>query len=174
MAGTGGPQTIPEALPPGAVRVFGVGNPYRGDDAVGPRVAELLRERLPAAVAVAPHDGEVGALLEAWEDAELVVVADAVHAGEAPGTVVRLDAARDPLPPAPATSSHGFGVAETVELGRALGSLPPRLVVYGIEGADYATGAPLSPVAERAAAEAAGRIAAEIEAFARQWRQRDA
>jgi hydrogenase maturation protease len=37
-------------------------------------------------------------------------------------------------------STHAFGLAEAVELGRALGRLPERLVVYGIEGESFGAG----------------------------------
>ncbi len=45
-----------------------------------------------------------------------------------------------------------MGLAEAVELARALGRLPARLVVYGIEAASFETGAEPS-AAVRAAAE---------------------
>ena len=43
--------------------VIGIGNPDRGDDAVGLHVARILRERWPDAIEVAAHDGEPSALL---------------------------------------------------------------------------------------------------------------
>ena len=52
-------------------------------------------------------------------------------------------------------STHGFGLAEALELARALGQLPRRCIVYAIEGASFETGAPLSP--EVAAAVDGGR-----------------
>ena len=42
------------------------------------------------------------------------------------------------------SSTHAFGVGDAVELARALGRLPERVVVYGIEGADFTAGAGLS------------------------------
>jgi hydrogenase maturation protease len=36
------------------------------------------------------------------------------------------------------------GLADAIELARALGRLPPRVTVYGIEGERFDTGAPLS------------------------------
>jgi hydrogenase maturation protease len=47
-------------------------------------------------------------------------------------------------------SSHGIGVAEAVELARALGRLPRRLTLIGVEAAGFEVGASLSSaVADR-------------------------
>jgi hydrogenase maturation protease len=60
--------------------------------------------------------------------------------------VRRFEAHRRPLPASLlATSSHAFGVEHAVELSRALGTLPPTLIVYAVEGEDFETGHDLSP-----------------------------
>jgi hydrogenase maturation protease len=59
-------------------------------------------------------------------------------------------------------STHGFGLAEAIELARALGGLPPRCVVYAIEGSSFEEGAALSPPVVAAAAEVARRLCGEI------------
>jgi hydrogenase maturation protease len=125
--------------------VIGVGNAYRGDDAVGLAVAERVRERAPG-LDVLVYEQEPLGVLDAWEGAALALLVDAVSSGSDPGTVHRLDATAAPLP---ATvfrgSTHAFGVAEVVELGRALGRLPARLLVYGVEGRAFAAGDELTP-----------------------------
>jgi hydrogenase maturation protease len=125
--------------------VIGVGNAYRGDDGVGPAVAELVRARAPE-LEVRLCEQEASRLLDAWAGAGLALVVDAVSSGAAPGTVHRFEAADEPIPAAVFRgSTHAFGVAETVELGRALGRLPGRLVVYGVEGEVFAAREGLSP-----------------------------
>ena len=52
------------------------------------------------------------------------------------------------------SSTHAVGVGEAIELARVVGRLPSRIVVYGIEGSRFETGAALS--AEVAAA--VGRV----------------
>lgn len=118
--------------------VLGVGNPLRGDDAAGLVAAERLDGRL--------HEGDATGLLDAWEGADAAIVIDAVRSGAAAGTVHRLDASAEPLPASlrTSTSTHAIGVAEAIELARALGRLPRRVVVYGIEGGRFEAGAPLS------------------------------
>ncbi len=135
-------------------RLFiGIGNPLRGDDAAGLLAARALRERGAGGIEVLELEGEPVGLIEAWRGAEAVVVADAVASGGEPGEVHRIDAAAGPLPAAlTGSSTHAMGLAEAVELARALDRLPARLLVYGIEAAGFETGAEPS-AAVRAAAE---------------------
>ena len=42
-------------------------------------------------------------------------------------------------------STHLIGLAEAIELGRALDQLPARLLVVGIEGASFTAGAAADP-----------------------------
>jgi hydrogenase maturation protease len=136
---------------PCGLRVVGLGNALRGDDAVGLVVARRLRALVPAADVI-ERSGEPAELLETLGDGvEAVVLVDAVSSGGLPGEVHRLDASEAPLPLAARASTHGLGLAETIELGRALDRLPPRLLVYGIEGRAFELGAPLSPEVARTA-----------------------
>ncbi len=122
---------------------IGVGNVYRGDDGVGVAVAERLREEPGLEVAVVEQ--EPTRLLDAWAGADLALVIDAVSTGGAAGTVHRFDASSRPIPAGVFRgSTHAFGVAETIELARALGRLPARVIVYGVEGEDFAAGESLS------------------------------
>jgi hydrogenase maturation protease len=127
------------------VLVVGVGRLDRGDDAAGRLAVRRLRGRVGAGVDLVEVDGEMTGLLEAWQGAGVVIVVDAVRGGAPPGTLVRLDATREPLPATAADSSHGLGLAEAIGLARTLGRLPRRLIVHGIEGARFEAGAALSP-----------------------------
>ena len=59
-----------------------------------------------------------------------------------------------------ASGTHALGLAAAVELSRALGTLPGRLVVVGVEVDDLAAGAGLSSAVSSAADDAA-RMALE-------------
>ncbi len=145
-------------------RLFvGIGNPLRGDDAAGLLAARALRKRGLAGVEVLELEGEPVDLIEAWDGAEAVVVADAVSSGGEPGELHRIDASEGPLPAALAgASTHAMGLAEAVELARALDRLPPRLVVFGIEAASFETGAEPGPAVRVAAQGVADAVAAEL------------
>jgi hydrogenase maturation protease len=130
-------------------------------------VARRLRTMAPAGVSIDEREGEPAGLLDAWEGAESAVIVDAVSSGASPGTLHRFDAVTDPLPTATfGHSTHALGLAEAVELGRALGRLPGRLIVYGIEGQRFDAGAGLSPAVDRAVDRLCEKLRAELEASA--------
>jgi hydrogenase maturation protease len=125
--------------PPFLPLIIGIGNEYRGDDAVGLIVARRLKERLMDSVTVLEQGGDGASLMEAWRGAETVIVIDAVASGAAPGAIHRFDANTLPIPKnAFRCSTHAFGVAEAIELSRALGEFPRSLGGYGIEGKNFA------------------------------------
>jgi hydrogenase maturation protease len=125
--------------------VVGVGNFYRGDDAVGLEVAERLRAQA-SGVEVVTCEREPWRLLDAWAGADLALIVDAVSSGAEPGTVHRFDATERAVPSSVFRgSTHAFGVGEVIALAQALGRLPGRLLVYGIEGEKFTAGEGLSP-----------------------------
>ena len=141
------------------IRVIGVGNPYRRDDAAGLEVARRIEREGIDEVEVLEHDGEPARLLDLWTGAEVAIVVDAVRADEAPGTVHRVEVGPHPVPERPRRdSTHAVGLGEAVELARALDRLPGRLVLYGITGADFGAGEGLTP----SVAAAVGALVDEI------------
>ncbi len=146
------------------MKVIGVGNRWRSDDGVGLAAAARLRGLVPDGVEVLEVEGEPVALLESWRDEEAVVLVDAVSGGSPPGTVHRLDAGVEPLPhDFFRSSTHHLGLAEAVELARALGSLPARTVVIGVEGASWQAGDALTPAVAGALDEAVAAVLEEVE-----------
>ncbi|MGA7216092.1 MAG: hydrogenase maturation protease [Terrimicrobiaceae bacterium] len=143
--------------------VIGLGNEYRSDDAVGRAIARKLRASAGNEFRVKEGSGEGGALMDAWNDADFVVLVDAVESGGLPGTIRRMDARTTGIPSELFhCSAHGFGVSEAIELARALKRLPARLIVYGIEGRSFALGAELTPEVEAAADEVVRRVKDEL------------
>jgi hydrogenase maturation protease len=140
--------------------IIGCGSGERGDDAAGLLAVRRLRA---LGVEACEHSGEALALIDAWSWAERVILIDAVVTGAEPGTISEWDAATAPVVrDAFRMSSHSFGVAEAVELGRALDRLPPSLTIYGIEARSFAAGDAVSAPVARAAELLADRIAKEV------------
>jgi len=143
--------------------VIGIGNPDRGDDAIGRLVARRLKAHALPGVTVLEHGGEAADLVETLRGADFAVVVDAAVSGGEPGTVHRIDVSKEALPRAWfAWSTHGLGLAEAIELARALGCLPPRCIVYAIEARAFAPGDAPSPALIAAAREVGARIADEL------------
>jgi len=140
--------------------IIGVGNPFRSDDGVGPRVIDLLHcSGVPQEV-LRVSLGETTQLIDFWEGADLAVLVDAIRVTSAsPGRVHRLTVIRPSAERSRA--EHGLDLGEAVELARVLGRLPGRLVLYAIEVAEVGYGDGLSAEVEVAAREVADRIAAE-------------
>jgi hydrogenase maturation protease len=135
--------------------VIGIGNAMRGDDGAGVAVAERL-----GGVAC---EEEPSRLIEAWEGADAAILVDTVVSGAPAGTLHRFDASEERIPAhALRSSTHAIGLAETIELARALGKLPPRVIVHGIEGASFEAGAPLTPEVAAAVERLAALIEEEI------------
>lgn len=139
--------------------VAGVGNPDRGDDGFGLAVIDRLSTDTPAGVRLARCRGDMAALIETISEAEFAIVVDAMVAGGAVGGVRRMDATT-PLRGQSVrfASTHSVNLAEAIELARALGKLPPRLLVYGVEAGQFGLGAPMSA----AVAIAVEKVAAAI------------
>jgi hydrogenase maturation protease len=134
------------------VIVAGIGNAFRGDDGVGPAVAELVA-RSTGARDVGPISEPLD-LLGRWNAASLAVLIDATRSGTDPGTIRVVGAAG--AGDSPATSTHAFGLRRALALAAALGDEPWRAVIVGIEGDDFSDGnhlsAPVAAAVPRAAA----------------------
>ncbi|HZQ16566.1 MAG TPA: hydrogenase maturation protease [Gaiellaceae bacterium] len=145
------------------MKVIGVGNRWRRDDAVGLEVAARVRAAAPDGVEVLEREGEPVALLDAFDGADAVVLVDAVSSGAPPGTLHRLDAVASALPGELfRRSTHHLGVPEAVELGRALGRLPSAVVVIGVEGGSWDAGEALSPPVAAAVGAAVDAVLEEV------------
>lgn len=126
--------------------LVGVGHRFRGDDAAGPAVAELVAAAARPDLDVIEHHGEGTDLMDRWSGYDGVIIVDATCCGGEPGTIGRWDAAAAPLPAGLfPKGSHVFGLAEAVEMARLLGRLPKSLVVIGIEGRRFSAGESRSP-----------------------------
>ena len=148
------------------ILVVGVGNPDRGDDALGVSVAQALAGRLPPDVTVLARSGDMLALIDDWQGFDTVICVDAAASLGTPGRIHRIDLAREDLPREMSfPSSHFFGVAEAIDLARVLGRAPRDMVVYAVEGSTFGVGAPLSDAVKTASREVADRVAAEVDAL---------
>ncbi len=133
--------------PRAPVLVIGVGNPSRGDDALGPAFVEAVaaeRERWPAAMELlTDFQLQIEHALDC-EGRALVVFVDAAADGPSPFTLTPV------VPDAVAThTTHAMSPGAVLEVAaRACGGAPPAWVL-AIRGEGFALGAPLSATACR-------------------------
>ena len=113
-------------------RIIGIGSPVAGDD-LGWLAIDWLRDAgFDRYAELLTLDRPGPALLDHLQPAGSVILIDAMEANLAPGTVRELPL-EDLIVTARPPSSHEFGLAETLALARALGTLPQRLHVIGIQ-----------------------------------------
>jgi hydrogenase maturation protease len=148
---------------PTPLLVLGLGNVLLRDDGVGAAAVALLLDRYQPPCNVRVLDGgTLGlSLLPYLEEAEAVILVDAITADAAPGALVRLDGAD--VAPAVATrlSPHQIGVSDLLDGAHWLDRYPARLVLLGLvpETMDLAVG--LSPAVARALPDLVERVVDE-------------
>lgn len=130
--------------------IIGIGNDFRSDDAVGLVIARRLKAWPLNQFTVIEFTSDGATLLDYFQQAEVVILVDAVSSGAPPGTIHRLDAHGEVISKQYfQCSTHTVSVAEAIELGRVLGILPQQLLVFGIEAANFSPGVGLSPLVEK-------------------------
>ncbi len=140
--------------------VVGLGNPMRGDDAVGAAVAARTRD-LPGVERVVEHADPLD-LVDLLHEARPLVLVDATLGGGDPGAVTVWEPNTRGLPrPRVGASSHGFGAETAVELAMALGARPGRLVFVGVE-AERFDGDGMSPAVAGAVEVAVAAVAGVV------------
>jgi hydrogenase maturation protease len=151
--------------PPGTIKVIGIGQSLRGDDGAGVAAVrywndtyQLNSGRGDIQVELAELAG-IG-LLELLEGAKCAILVDAVKSGATPGTIHQLSEGQVESFGTTAGSAHGWGVAETLSLGRMLShsNLPEKIFLLGIEAVQLTLGDELSPEVQNALPEAARMI----------------
>lgn len=143
------------------LRVLGLGSPF-GDDQLGWRViAELERSSLIAdrrdTVELLALDRPHATLLGHLAGAELVILVDAVVGDVAPGTILEYQDIEAIDTPG-SLSTHGWGLAASLQLAAVLGQLPPRWHLFGVVIDPHHGGALLSDAVFAAVPLVASRI----------------
>lgn len=145
------------------ILILGIGNTLLGDDGVGVRTVELLREReLPPSVELLEGGTRGLALVDELPGREQVVVIDALDAGREAGAICRLDEKQLENHAGGGLSLHDFGLLEALEMARLLGDAPREVILYGVQPKQIGLGLELSPEVSRALPELLELVLAEI------------
>jgi hydrogenase maturation protease len=143
------------------LRILGIGSPS-GDDQAGWLTVDALLAtgiQTSAAILIDKLDRPGANLISLLENASRVILVDAMQGNGQPGEIRHFDQ-QDWPDYGHGLSSHGFGVLAALSLARELGSLPPRLDLYGIE---IGSGAPVDTpgMAIHAASQQLARLIAD-------------
>ena len=128
-----------------SILLVGIGNEFRGDDAVGLLVTERIRRLNCSHVEILTLSDHLDSLLDLWPNYELAILVNAICSGAEVGTIYCRDLLRQPLPhTVTTTSTHSLDPLQLVRMARTLNRCPRNLFLVGIEGCDFAAGASIS------------------------------
>jgi len=126
------------------VRIAGIGNALAGDDGIGLRAVEIIRAgdwqdvELLAAGTPGPE------LFDGLDQHDLLMLIDACRSGAAAGTILRLTPREISSAGLRHSSTHGFTLADWINLAQVMGEAVPEIILFGVEIAQCGMGEPLS------------------------------
>ncbi len=140
--------------------ILGIGNLLLGDEGVGVHIVRALQEEPlpPDTLALDVGTAFLDSIPE-MENADRIIVIDAMQAGHAPGTIYRVpfkECARTER----LMSLHGFDLSRALFL--AGNSSSPEVVVFGVEPARIDWGTDLSDEVQKMLPAAVAAIKAEF------------
>ncbi len=146
------------------VLVAAVGNVLRGDDGFGPAVAARLPPLPEGAEVIETGIGGVALLQELLAGCDGLILIDAVDRGAPPGTVFLIEPEVGEAEHVP--DLHLANPERVLTMAKALGCLPPRVLIVGCQPADVdELDERLSPPVERAVEVAAKRVREAVDAW---------
>ncbi len=120
------------------ILILGLGNPFRGDDAAGWGVIDVLEQKSPKGVQLCKVRGDAAQILDFFTQYSTIYVIDACQMNAPSGFWKRIDAHKSSIPSdTPQTSTHGMGISQAIDLAKVLGILPSKLIIYAINGDHY-------------------------------------
>ena len=143
--------------------VIGLGNPLMGDDGFGLMALARLRDEWTLEGVELADGGTWGmSLLPLIEDAERLVLLDAIAAGATPGEVVVLERDRLPIYLTRKLSPHQVDLRDVLAVAEWRGKLPSETVAIGVQPQSVQMGLELSPAVDRAVDIAVGVVIARL------------
>ncbi len=151
------------------VVVLGIGNVLMSDEGVGVHAVEALERRfiLPKDVEVVDGGTTGMELLPDLEDAEQLIVIDAVRVGKPPASVVRLTGDDVPAFFKTKLSPHQIGLCDVLAALRFSGKEPGRVVLIRVQPVALELNMSLSPQVAARLDEVVDLVAAELSSIGR-------
>lgn len=151
-----------------SILILGVGNILLGDEGVGIRVVEKIKNEyhLPDNVEVM-DGGTLGLkLIPYLEGREALFIIDAIDRGGRPGEIFRIEAEEiDDVYNSHKLSTHQIGLREVLALSRLQRILPKRVCLFGIQPQSVEVGLELSDPVSSRLDELIEMLLAEVEAL---------
>lgn len=119
------------------INIIGIGNTLYTDEGVGVHILPYLEEALAGFDNVEIIDGATDAmrLLEPVEEADYLIIVDAVNAGKPGGELITLRQEEIPKYYGVKMSVHQIGFQEVLLAADLRGRLPKEMVMFGVQPA---------------------------------------
>lgn len=146
---------------------LGIGNILLSDEGLGVHVIGRLSAGHVLADTVEAIDGGTAGmdLLDRVAGADGLVIVDCAALGAPPGTLREFEGQAVPAFFQTRISPHQIGLSDLLGAVLLLGRMPPRLALIAVEPAATDLGLALSPIGERAAEAALGRLLLRLAAW---------
>lgn len=149
---------------PRPIRVVGVGSP-QGDDAVAWEVTRIVQQQRHWAADIQFHVVEGGQrLLDVLDGTGTLFLIDALAPAGCPGAIRRFDWPDQQVEVLRPGSTHDLRPAQALQLADSLGTLSPRIAIFGIEAAELVPGQKLGREVAAAVPELVRTIVSELDA----------
>lgn len=126
--------------------ILGLGNPLFQDEGVGIHVIlQLMQEDLAQQADLIDGGTDALTLLGVVEEAENLIIIDAIDGGHDPGTLQVLQGEEIPLLLSSKISPHQIGFQEVLSLANLRGKSPSRVVLIGVQPESLEWGTELTP-----------------------------
>lgn len=146
------------------INIIGIGNTLYSDEGVGVHLLPFLEEALAKYPHVEIIEGATDGmkLLEPVEEADYLIIIDAINAGKADGELITIRNDEIPQYFGIKMSIHQVGFQEVLFAARLQQRLPEEMVMFGIQPASLQLGVELSPIVKERMPELAATIIEQV------------
>ncbi len=132
------------------IKVIGIGNSLYQDEGVGVHVIPFLEEAIPDSLGIEIVEGTTDGirLLTPVEDADYLIIVDAINAGKEPGTLITVTGEEIPKYFGVKMSVHQVGIQEVLSAAKLRDRLPEEMVMFGIQPQTISLGLELTDVVQ--------------------------
>jgi len=146
------------------INIIGIGNTLYSDEGVGVHLIPYLNEVLPEIPNIEIIEGNTDGmkLLGPVEDADYLIIIDAINAGKKPGTVITIRDEEIPKYFGVKMSIHQIGFQEILFAARLRDKLPEKMVMFGVQPESFELGLELSETVKNKVPEVVNLVVEQI------------
>lgn len=149
------------------ITIIGIGNTLYQDEGVGVHILPLLEERFLKDSAIEIIEGSTDgiALIEPVEDAEYLIIIDAINAGKPGGTIITLEGEEIPAYYGIKMSIHQVGFQEVLWAAKFRERYPKNIMMFGMQPSTMELGIELSETNQERLHELAAKVIEQVDAW---------